>query len=67
LEYFIAVIEGLLDKKAQKNYLPLRTGDVPVTYADIDDLEKAVGYRPTTSIEVGIEKFVSWYRKYYRV
>ncbi|MFT5368359.1 MAG: UDP-glucuronate 4-epimerase [Candidatus Latescibacterota bacterium] len=67
LEYFIAVIESLLDKKAQKNYLPLRTGDVPVTYADIDDLEKAVGYRPTTSIEVGIEKFVSWYRKYYRV
>lgn len=67
LEYFIAVIEGVLDKQAQKNYLPLRTGDVPVTYADIDDLERAVGYRPATPIEVGIEKFVAWYRKYYGV
>ncbi|MBT4139447.1 MAG: NAD-dependent epimerase [Candidatus Latescibacteria bacterium] len=67
LEYFITVIEGLLDKKAQKNYLPLRTGDVPRTYADIDSLEDAVGYRPTTSIEVGIEKFVAWYREYYGV
>jgi UDP-glucuronate 4-epimerase len=67
LEYFISVIEGFLDKKAQKNYLPMRTGDVPITYADIDDLEKVVGYRPETSIEVGIEKFVMWYRKYYGV
>lgn len=67
LEYFITVIEGLLDKKAQKNYLPLRTGDVPVTYADIDSLEKAVGYRPTTPVEEGIEKFVAWYREYYGV
>ena len=67
LEYFISVIEGFLDKEAQKNYLPMRTGDVPITYADIDDLEKAVGYRPTTPIEVGIEKFVMWYREYYGV
>ncbi|MGA1197187.1 MAG: NAD-dependent epimerase/dehydratase family protein [Candidatus Latescibacterota bacterium] len=67
LEYFISVIEGLLDKQAQKNYLPMRTGDVPITYADIDDLEQAVGYRPATSIEVGIEKFVKWYREYYGV
>jgi len=67
LEYFISVIEGLLDKQAQKNYLPMRTGDVPITYADINDLEKAVGYRPTTPIEVGVEKFVMWYREYYGV
>ena len=67
LEYFISVIEGLLDKKAEKNYLPIRIGDVPKTYADIDDLEKAVGYRPATSIEEGIEKFVAWYRSYYGV
>jgi len=67
LEYFISVIEGFLDKQAQKNYLPMRTGDVPITYADIDDLEKAVGYRPETSIEVGIERFVMWYREYYGV
>ena len=67
LAYFIEVIEGILDKKAKKNYLPLRTGDVPVTYADIEDLEAEVGYRPTTSIESGIEKFVTWYRAYYRV
>lgn len=67
LEYFISVIEGFLDKEAQKNYLPMRTGDVPITYADIDDLEMAVGYRPTTPIEVGIEKFVVWYREYYGV
>lgn len=67
LAYFISVIEGVLDKKAKKNYLPLRTGDVPVTYADIADLEQAIGYRPTRSIEEGIEKFVSWYRGYYGV
>jgi len=67
LEYFISVIEGFLDKQAQKHYLPMRTGDVPITYADIDDLEKAVGYRPETSIEVGIERFVMWYREYYGV
>lgn len=67
LEYFITVIEGFLDKKAQKNYLPIRTGDVPITYADIDDLEKDVGYRPLTPIEEGIEKFVAWYRTYYGV
>lgn len=67
LGYFIQVIEGVLDKQAKKNYLPLRTGDVPATYADIEDLEKAVGYRPTTSVEEGVEKFVTWYRDYYGV
>jgi len=66
LEYLISVVEGALDKKAHKNYLPLRTGDVPATYADIADLEAAVGYRPSTPIEEGVARFVAWYREYYK-
>ena len=64
---FIEVLEQCLGKEAQKNFLPLQQGDVPATYADIDDLTRDVGFRPGTPIETGIERFVAWYRDYYRV
>jgi len=62
---FIEVLEECLGKRAQKNLLPLQAGDVPVTYADVDDLTRDVGFRPATSIEEGIARFVEWYRGYY--
>lgn len=62
---FIEVLEEKLGKKAIKNFLPLQPGDVEATYADTADLEAAVGFRPSTSIEEGIGKFVDWYRSYY--
>src|SRR5205807_7421698 len=61
LTKFIEVLEGCLGKKAKKNLLPLQLGDVPVTYADVDDLIKDVGFRPLTSIEEGIKRFTEWY------
>lgn len=64
---FIEVLEECLGKKAEKNFLPLQAGDVPATYADIDDLTRDVGFRPSTSIEEGIGRFVAWYREYYKV
>jgi UDP-glucuronate 4-epimerase len=62
---FIEVIEAALGKAAQKNFLPIQPGDVPTTYADVDDLMRDVGFQPDTSIEVGITRFVDWYRDYY--
>ncbi len=62
---FIEVIEAALGKKAQKNFLPMQPGDVPITYADVDDLMRDVGFQPTTSIEEGVARFVQWYRSYY--
>jgi UDP-glucuronate 4-epimerase len=53
--------------KVIKNLLPLQPGDVPVTYADVEDLERDMGFRPETPIEVGIAKFVEWYRAYYKI
>jgi UDP-glucuronate 4-epimerase len=64
---FIEVLEDHLGVKAVKNMLPLQPGDVPATYADVDDLVRDVGFKPSTAIEVGIERFVTWYRSYYRV
>lgn len=66
LLHFIEVLEEKLGKKAIKNFLPLQPGDVEATYADVEDLEAAVGFRPSVSIEEGIGKFVDWYRGYYR-
>lgn len=63
---FIEVLEDTLGKKAVKNLLPMQPGDVPATYADVDDLMKDVGFKPATSIEEGIKRFVEWYRGYYR-
>ncbi len=62
---FIGVLEDCLGRKAIKNLLPLQPGDVLSTYADIDDLEKDVGFKPETPIELGLEHFVRWYRSYY--
>ena len=62
---FIAVIEKALGKKAKKEFLDLQPGDVPATYADIDDLIKDVGFKPETPIETGIERFIAWYKDYY--
>jgi UDP-glucuronate 4-epimerase len=62
---FIEVMEQSLGKVAQKNFLPMQPGDVSITYADVTDLIADVGFRPDTSIEVGIAKFVQWYRSYY--
>jgi UDP-glucuronate 4-epimerase len=67
LLHFIEVLEDALGKKAQKNLLPIQAGDVPATYADVDDLIADVGFKPATSIEEGIGRFVAWYREYYRV
>ncbi len=66
LLHFIEVLEDCLGKKAVTNLLPMQPGDVPDTYADVDALIKDVNYKPTTSVEVGVERFVKWYRDYYR-
>jgi UDP-glucuronate 4-epimerase len=62
---YIEIIEGCLGRKAQKNLLPLQLGDVPDTSADVEDLAAAVGYRPATSVEVGVRNFVDWFCDYY--
>jgi UDP-glucuronate 4-epimerase len=67
LMYLINVLEKSLGKVAEKNYLPMQPGDVPRTYADVDDLIRDVGFKPSTSIEYGVERFVDWYRSYYGV
>lgn len=61
---FIEVLEGALGKRAVKNLLPMQAGDVPSTFADVDDLTADVGFAPKTSIEEGIARFVKWYREY---
>ena len=67
LLHFIEVLEECLGKKAIKNLLPMQPGDVPDTYANVDALIKDVDYKPSTSIEIGVEKFAKWYRDYYRI
>ncbi len=62
---FIEVLEQALGIEAKKNFLPMQKGDVPETFADITDLMRATGYVPTTPIEVGIARFVAWYKDYY--
>jgi UDP-glucuronate 4-epimerase len=62
---FIGVLEKYLGKEVQKNFLPLQAGDVPTTYADADDLTRDVGFKPSTSIESGIARFVEWYLEFY--
>ena len=64
---YIEVLEDCLRRKAKKNLLPMQPGDVPDTWADVDDLAAAVGYRPHTPIETGVERFVEWYLDYYKV
>ena len=62
---FIEVLEECLGRKAEKNFLPMQMGDVQATWADVDDLRRDVGFKPSTPIEVGLKKFVDWYRGYY--
>ena len=62
---FIAVIEKVLGKEAEKQFLDLQPGDVPATYADVDDLIKDVGFKPGTPIETGIKCFIEWFKAYY--
>jgi UDP-glucuronate 4-epimerase len=65
LAHFIATIEKCLGQEAKKNLLPMQPGDVPATYADVEDLMNDVGFQPATSIEQGVERFVRWYREYH--
>lgn len=62
---FIETLEQCLGKKAIKNMMPMQPGDVEATYADIDSLNKAIGFKPATKIEEGLQKFVKWYKQYY--
>jgi UDP-glucuronate 4-epimerase len=64
---FIELIEEKLGKKAIRNYLPMQDGDVPATWADVEDLERDVGYRPSTPIRKGVGEFIDWYLDYYKV
>tara|TARA_B100000925_G_scaffold157912_1_gene118603 strand:- start:8267 stop:9277 length:1011 start_codon:yes stop_codon:yes gene_type:complete len=63
----IEILESKLGKEAKKNFLPLQDGDVPNTHADVTDLNEEFGYKPSTSIEDGISKFVEWYLGYYKL
>ncbi len=62
---YIAAIEAALGLQAEKELLPMQPGDVAATYADIDALEDAVGYRPSTPVAEGVARFIQWYREYY--
>jgi len=64
---YIEVLEQSLGKKAKLEMLPMQDGDVPATYANTENLENEVGFRPRTSVEHGIAKFVEWYKSYHRV
>ena len=66
LTRYIEVLEQCLGRKAQRNLLPLQPGDVPDTFADVEDLVRAVGYRPQTTVEEGVRRFVEWYLSYYK-
>ncbi|WP_315831434.1 NAD-dependent epimerase [Bradyrhizobium prioriisuperbiae] len=67
LMHVVSVLEQALGQTAQKELLPMEPGDVPSTFADVDDLMRDVGFRPSTSIEDGIANFVRWYRDYHKL
>ncbi len=67
LMHYIELLEQRLGRKAEKNMLPLQPGDVPDTWADVEDLARDVDYRPATPVEVGVARFVDWYLEYYGV
>ena len=64
---YIEVLENCLGRKAEMNFLPMQPGDVPATYADVDDLVRDFDYKPGTTLEYGINRFVEWYRGYFRI
>ena len=61
------LLENCLGKKAEKNFMGMQPGDVPATFADVDDLIRDVDFKPATSIETGVANFVEWYREYHNV
>jgi len=63
---YIYALEKILEKKAQINFLPLQPGDVPDTYADVNNLKKKFNYQPSTSVIEGVSSFVKWYKDYYK-
>jgi UDP-glucuronate 4-epimerase len=67
LLHMIRVLEEKIGRKAKMNFLPMQPGDVPATYADIEELAQTIHYRPSTPIEVGVGRFVDWYREYHKV
>jgi UDP-glucuronate 4-epimerase len=64
---YIEVLEEALGCKAQKQFLPIQPGDVPETFADISALTRDIGYRPSTPVDVGVRRFVDWYRDFYGI
>ncbi len=64
---FIKAIQDTLGRKAKIKYLPMQPGDVPVTWADVSDLETLLGYKPDTSVKTGIKRFIEWYKEYYEI
>ena len=66
LMHLIETLELALGTTAVKNFLPMQPGDVPATFADVDDLTRDVGFKPSTPIELGVERFVRWYREYHQ-
>ena len=67
LGVFIETIEMEIGRKAQKEFLPMQNGDVEITYADVESLIDYIGYKPQTSIHVGVRNFVNWYKSYYKI
>ena len=67
LMHYIEVLEDCLGRKAEKNLLPMQPGDVPDTWADVEDLATDIGYRPATVVEEGVKRFVAWYVDYYQI
>ena len=67
LMVFIETLEKALGKTAQKEYLPMQPGDVYQTYADVSELMKDFDFKPSTSIETGLNKFAEWYKSYYKI
>jgi len=67
LMHMITALEEALGRTATKNFLPMQPGDVPATYADVADLASATGYQPQMTIREGVQRFVEWYRDYYKV
>jgi len=63
---FVRLLEKLIGKKAKIEFLPMQPGDVKVTYADITNLQKDIGYTPTTTLEIGLAQFVDWYKQYHQ-
>ena len=65
LQHYISILEGVIGKKAKKDYVPMQPGDVPDDQADVSELEADVGFKPSVPLEEGLRRFYAWYRDYY--